>query len=246
MFSRPLLASLLHRIQEPRRFLQVLAGPRQVGKTTLARQAMEKLGYGSTYVTADNPSPSDWVWMEHQWEAARLSCRQAGSWLLVLDEIQKVPRWSELTKRLWDQDSADKLDLRVLLLGSSPLLIHHGLTESLAGRFEILRAGHWTLAEMQEAFKWSVDEYIYFGGYPGAAALIHEEDRWRRYLLDSLIETTLSRDILLMTRVDKPVLLRQLSGWDASIPARSSPIKKCWGNCMMPATPQRWPTTSNC
>ncbi len=98
----------------------------------------------------------------------------------------------------------------MLILGSSPLLIHHVLPESLAGRFEILRAGHWTLAEMQEAFGWSVDEYIYFGGYPGAATLIHEEDRWRRYLLDSLIETTLSRDILLMTRVDKPVLLRQL------------------------------------
>ena len=210
MFYRPILASLLHRIQEPRRFLQVLAGPRQVGKTTLARQAMEKLGYGSTYASADNPAPGDSVWLEQQWEAARLSCRRAGSWLLVLDEIQKVPRWSELTKRLWDQDSADKLDLRVLLLGSSPLLIQHGLTESLAGRFEILRAGHWTLAEMQEAFGWPVDEYIYFGGYPGAAALIHEEDRWRRYLLDSLIETTLSRDILLMTRVDKPVLLRQL------------------------------------
>jgi hypothetical protein len=210
MFSRPILTSLLRRLQEPRRFLQVLAGPRQVGKTTLARQAMEVSGSGSTYASADNPTPSDWVWLEQQWEVARLRCRHNGSWLLVLDEVQKVPRWSELTKRLWDQDSAEKLDLRVLVLGSSPLLIQHGLTESLAGRFEILRAGHWTLAEMQEAFGWSVDEYVYFGGYPGAAALIHEEDRWRRYLLDSLIETALSRDILLMTRVDKPVLLRQL------------------------------------
>ena len=195
MYSRPILASILRRLREPRRFLQVLAGPRQVGKTTLARQAMEEFGSGSTYATADNPAPGDSVWLEQQWEAARLSCRRAGSWLLVLDEIQKVPRWSELTKKLWDQDSSDKLDLRVLLLGSSPLLIQHGLTESLAGRFEILRAGHWTLSEMQEAFGWSGDEYIYFGGYPGTAALIHEEDRWRRYLLDSLIETTLSRDI---------------------------------------------------
>jgi hypothetical protein len=210
MYLRPLLSTLMRRLEEPRRFLQVLAGPRQVGKTTLVRQAMETFGDRSTYITADSPAPGDWVWLEQQWETARLRCRQAGSWLLVLDEIQKIPRWSELIKRLWDEDSAANLDLRVALLGSSPLLVERGLTESLAGRFEILRAGHWSLAEMQEAFGWSTEEYIFFGGYPGAAALIGDEDRWRRYLLDSLIETTLSRDILLMTRVDKPALLRQL------------------------------------
>jgi predicted AAA+ superfamily ATPase len=210
MYSRPILATLQRRLQEPRRFLQVLAGPRQVGKTTVARQAMAQFQDRSTYATADNPAPGDRVWLEQQWEAARLRCRQSGSWLLVLDEIQKVPQWSEVVKRLWDEDSAEGLDLRVVLLGSSPLLVQRGLTESLAGRFEILRAGHWALAEMQAAFGWSVEQYIYFGGYPGAAALVGDEDRWRRYLLDSLIETTLARDILLMTRVDKPALLRQL------------------------------------
>lgn len=210
MYSRPVLASLKRRLAEPRRFLQVLAGPRQVGKTTLARQAMEDFKERSTYATADSPAPNDLIWLEQQWEAARLHCRQNGSWLLVLDEIQKVPRWSELVKRLWDEDSAAGLDLRVVLLGSSPLLVQRGLTESLAGRFEISRIGHWSFNEMHEAFGWSLDEFIYFGGYPGAAELIREEDRWRRYLLDSLIETTLSRDILLMTRVDKPALLRQL------------------------------------
>lgn len=210
MYTRPLLASLLRRLKEPRRFLQVLAGPRQVGKTTLARQAMSEFGEQCSYASVDNPAPSDWVWLEQQWEAARLQCRQSGRWLLVLDEIQKVPRWSGIVKRLWGEDSAAKLDLRVVLLDSSPLLVQQGLTESLAGRFEILRAGHWSFFEMESAFGWSLDEYIYFGGYPGAASLIHEEDRWRRYLLDSLIETTLARDILLMTRVDKPALLRQL------------------------------------
>lgn len=210
MYSPPILTTLLRRLKEPRRFLQVLAGPRQVGKTTLARQVMGEFGERCSYATADNPAPSDWVWLEQQWEAARLRCRQSGTWLLVLDEIQKVPRWSEMVKPLWDEDSAAKLDLHVILLGSSPLFVQQGLTESLAGRFEILRAGHWTLSEMHDAFGWSLDQYIYFGGYPGAASLIHEEDRWRRYLLDSLIETTLARDILLMTRVDKPALLRQL------------------------------------
>lgn len=210
MYTRPILGTLLQRVHEPRRFLQVLAGPRQVGKTTLARQTMTEFGDRSTYATADNPAPGDWAWLEQQWEAARLRCRQSGSWLLVLDEVQKVPRWSEAVKRLWDEDTAEKLDLRVVLLGSSPLLVKRGLTESLAGRFEILRIGHWSLAEMQAAFGWTVEQYIFFGGYPGAAALVQDEDRWRRYLLDSLIETTLARDILLMTRVDKPALLRQL------------------------------------
>lgn len=195
---------------EPRRFLQVLAGARQVGKTTLARQMMAAFGENSTYATADGASSEDGVWIEQQWEAARFRCREAGRWLLVLDEVQKIQNWSETVKLLWDRDTVDGLDLRVVLLGSSPLLVQQGLSESLAGRFEIMRVGHWSFTEMHEAFGLTVDQYIYFGGYPGAASLISEEDRWRRYLLDSLIETTVSRDILLMNRVDKPALLRQL------------------------------------
>jgi hypothetical protein len=97
-----------------------------------------------------------------------------------------------------------------VLLGSAPLLVRQGLTESLAGRFEILHLPHWSYAEMREAFGFSLGEYVYFGGYPGAAPLIGDPSRWRRYLLDSLIETTISRDVLLMTRVDKPALLRRL------------------------------------
>jgi len=210
MITRSLLGPLVTRLRDRRRFLQVLAGPRQVGKTTLARQAMAAFGERSTYVTADSPTPGDGLWLEQQWELARLHCRQSGAWLLVLDEIQKIPRWSENVKKLWDEDSAQGLDLRVVLLGSSPLLVHTGLSDSLAGRFEIMRVGHWKFAEMREAFGVTLDQFIYFGGYPGAAELIGDEDRWRRYLLDSLIETTLSRDILLMARVDKPALLRSL------------------------------------
>jgi len=209
-FSRPVLSKLIQRMAEPRRFIQVLAGPRQAGKTTLARQLMKAYGDRSSYSTADTLAPENSIWIEQQWETARFRCRQAGSWLLALDEIQKISGWSEVIKRMWDEDSAQNLDLRVVLLGSSPLLVHRGLTESLAGRFEMLRIGHWSFSEMQTAFGWTSKQYLYFGGYPGAASLIEDEDRWRRYLLDSLIETTISRDILLMTRVDKPALLRQL------------------------------------
>jgi uncharacterized protein len=209
-YRRPVLDRLIRRMAEPRQFLQVLAGARQVGKTTLARQMMAAFGENSTYATADGASSEDGIWIEQQWEAARFRCQEAGSWLLVLDEVQKIVHWSETVKRLWDRDSAESLDLRVVLLGSSPLLVPQGLSESLAGRFEILRVGHWSFAEMRDAFGLNVDQFLYFGGYPGAASLIGDEERWRRYLLDSLIETTVSRDILLMNRVDKPALLRQL------------------------------------
>jgi predicted AAA+ superfamily ATPase len=130
--------------------------------------------------------------------------------LLILDEVQKITGWSEVVKRLWDEDTRSDAPLKVILLGSSPLLVQKGLAESLAGRFEIIPVTHWSYAEMEEAFGWEAEKYILYGGYPGAAALIEDHDRWARYIIDSLIETTISRDILLLTRVDKPALLRRL------------------------------------
>jgi len=174
---------------------------------------MLAFGKRSTYVSADNSSPDDNLWIEHQWESARINCRQSGKWLLVLDEVQKVPRWSEIVKKLWDEDSSEDLDLRVMLLGASPLLTLTGPSDTLAGRFELSRVGHWSYSEMRDAFGWNIDQYIYFGGYPGAADLIDDENRWRRYMLDSLIETTetaLARDIVLMAHIERPALLRSL------------------------------------
>lgn len=213
MFQRPICRTLVSRLKEPRRFLQVLAGPRHAGKTTLARQAMDALKMPAHYASADEPGLRDRAWVEQQWEVARLrlkETRKSGGALLVLDEIQKIPHWSDVVKRLWEEDSRKKLALKVVLLGSSPWLIQRGLTESLAGRFEVIPVTHWSYAEMHEAFGWGLEQFIFFGGYPGAVALIEDEARWARYIADSLIETTLSRDILLMARVDKPALLRRL------------------------------------
>jgi len=200
----------LARVQEPRRFIQVLAGPRQVGKTTLARQVVDAAGLAGHLASADDPTLRDRSWIEAQWEIGRDRAREQGRALLVLDEVQKVPGWSETVKRFWDEDSVARLDLRVMLLGSAPLLVARGLSESLAGRFELIRVGHWTLTEMRDAFGFTLEQFLFFGGYPGAAPLIEDGERWTRYILDSLVETTLSRDVLLMTRVDKPALLRQL------------------------------------
>jgi predicted AAA+ superfamily ATPase len=213
MYKRNIFKGLMSRLAESRRFIQVLSGPRQTGKTTLAQQAMAGIKISSHYATADEPALKDRTWIEQQWEVARLKTKSGGrkkKALLVLDEIQKITGWSETVKRLWDEDTANKLPLQVLVLGSSALLVQRGLAESLAGRFEVIPVTHWSFAEMQKAFGWNVDEYIFFGGYPGAAELIQEEERWSNYIRDALIEMTLSRDILLMTRVDKPALLRRL------------------------------------
>jgi predicted AAA+ superfamily ATPase len=212
LFQRHQGATLLARLKEPRRFLQVVAGPRQVGKTTLVEQVLRKLTCPSLFVSADEPTLKDIAWLVTQWERARFMAREAGRGqaVLALDEIQKIPGWSEEVKRLWDEDTRAKLKLHVIILGSAPLLVERGLGESLSGRFEVLRLTHWSFAEMKSAFGFSLEQFLYFGGYPGAAPLVSDPMRWRRYILDSLIETTISRDVLLLTRVDKPVLLRRL------------------------------------
>lgn len=209
MFIRPHLEALQRRIVEPRRFIQILAGPRQVGKTTLALQAKDAWSGASHYASADQPAAPESVWIEQQWRIGRMQARQ-GPALLILDEVQKVPRWSETVKMLWDEETAGGTDLRVVLLGSAHFLMQQGLSESLAGRFELLRIPHWSFSEMQAAFGWDVEHFVYFGGYPGAAGLAGDDERWRSYLLDAIIEPTLSRDVLQLTRIDKPALLRRL------------------------------------
>jgi len=192
--------------------MQIVAGPRQVGKTTLVRQALDVSKASVVYVSADEPTLRRHEWIEQQWNRARIAASETSRQgaILALDEVQKVPGWAEAVKRLWDEDTAQGTHVKVVLLGSAPLLIQQGLTESLAGRFEILHVPHWTFSEMEEAFGWTLDQYLFFGGYPGAATLAHDQERWARYIKDSLIETTISRDVLLLTRVDKPALLRRL------------------------------------
>jgi len=211
-YQRPQAAELRRRLAEPRRFIQVVAGPRQVGKTTLVQQVAGEIGPGVRYASADEPTLRGPEWIAQQWDAARLEAREGGEAgaVLALDEIQKIPGWSETVKRLWDQDTRSKLPLRVVLLGSAPLPIARGMTESLAGRFELLHLPHWSFAEMRDAFGFDLERFLYFGGYPGAAPLADEPRRWRSYIVDSLIETSISRDVLLLTRVDKPALLRRL------------------------------------
>lgn len=224
--------TLLQRLSEPVRLINIVAGPRQVGKSTLVRQVL-RLRPPNTYLSlsADpasesavplpfaeddlletaSGSPRDAEWLERCWKTARARQRALnGNFVLAIDEVQKVPQWSSIVKGLWDADRAANIDLHVILLGSSPLLVQKGLSESLAGRHELLRLAHWSFLEMREAFAFELADYIYFGGYPGSAHLLPDERRWREFVRNSLATPSIDKDILFMTRVDKPALLKQL------------------------------------
>ena len=204
--------TLKARIEEPRRFMQVLVGPRQVGKTTLVHQVVQAISLPHTVEVADAVEPKDSDWIRRVWESARTTMRLRGESerLLVIDEVQKIDNWSEVVKREWDEDTRHEVNLKVVLLGSSRLLLKKGLTESLAGRFELIRLGHWSYKEMKDAFGLSLDEYIYFGGYPGAATLIKDEKRWRKYIKDALVAPAIEKDVLMTSKIYKPALMKQL------------------------------------
>lgn len=229
-FERPIVSDLVKGLEHSKPLLQVLVGPRQVGKTTAAGQVAERLGWPTHNASADAPLPQPPEWIETQWRVAR---SKAGPGmprvLLVLDEIQKVPGWSEVVKRLWDDETRSNGALRVLLLGSSALLVQRGLTESLAGRFFLHRCPHWSWPECRQAFGWDLERWLYFGGYPGAAAFAGDEPAWKRYVTDSLIETVLARDVFQMQNVTKPALLRHLFALAAQFPAQIISYNKMLG-----------------
>ncbi|MDZ4655089.1 MAG: AAA family ATPase [Coriobacteriia bacterium] len=230
MFERQQTATLASRMRESRQFIQMLVGPRQVGKTTSLQQVFDKLNLPSHYATADAAMLRSAVWLEEQWAIARGLHADGGQpVLLAIDEVQKIGDWSERVKRLWDEDTFAGRDIRVVMTGSSPLLMQKGLSESLAGRFEIIHYTHWVWPECRDAFGWNLDTFIFYGGYPGSASLVNDFDRWRSYILDSIIETTVSRDILLMSRIEKPALLRRLFSLACEYAGRELSFEKMVG-----------------
>lgn len=228
--KRPLVNEIRERVLSGKPVINVLIGPRQVGKTTIALQVCEDLPFAHIYASADSPVPLGHEWIETQWKLAELELqRGASSVLLVLDELQKVRAWSETIKMLWDSAKRQKKDIRLLILGSSALLMQSGLTESLAGRFFVTKCPHWSYSECKTAFNWDLQTWLYFGGYPGASEFIEDEDEWRRYVKDSLIETVIARDVLQMHNISKPTLLRHLFGLCALYPAQVFSYNKMLG-----------------
>ena len=239
VFQRKQIAAVLKRLNESPRWLIFINGPRQCGKTTLIWQTLNQIGRTKPYryLAVDKPgleaipsAPEPWTgsdrkekwsaldteerdgrWLVSAWQLARLEAAQSErGFALVFDEIQRIPNWSEVVKGLWDADRWENRSLHVVLLGSAPLLMQRGMKESLAGRFESIRLTHWSYGEMAEAFGFDLPQYLYFGGYPGAAPLALEQTRWRDYITAALVEPNIERDILALERVDKPALLKRL------------------------------------
>lgn len=204
--------TLKERIEEPRKFIQVIAGPRQVGKTTLINQVLRQIELAYAMEVADGVDAKDTDWIRRVWDSARTAMlfRKEKEFLLVIDEIQKIANWSEAVKREWDEDTRKGVNLKVVLLGSSRLLLKKGLTESLAGRYELIRLGHWSYQEMRDAFGFTLDEYVYFGGYPGPAHLIGNERRWKKYVKDSLVAPAIEKDVIMTSNIYKPALMKRL------------------------------------
>ncbi|MYA66263.1 MAG: ATP-binding protein [Gammaproteobacteria bacterium] len=252
-FERAQKDILVSRLQEEPKRLIIVTGPRQAGKTTMVQQAMAE--FRCRFVSADEPTrtfaelgalsiddhtigdaPSpgqskDGRWLVQEWEIAckRLAESDSG-YVLAIDEVQKIPNWSEIVKGLWDTDRLNNRPLHVILLGSAPLLMQSGMNESLAGRFEPIHLSHWSYPEMSALAAMDLRQYVYFGGYPGAASYTHEEGRWRNYILNSLIKPNIERDILAMERVDKPALLRTLFELSAQYSGQILSYTKLQGN----------------
>lgn len=251
-FRREQYDTLMQRLRERPRTLILVSGPRQAGKTTLIRQALADIDVQARYVAVDvadaPPGPTDagtdgaetlpsspprardHQWLARIWEQAQQQARQSErGYVLALDEIQVIPDWSAAVKGLWDADRLEGLPLHVVIAGSAPLLMQQGLTESLAGRFERIRLPHWSFGEMAAAFGFDLPTYLYFGGYPGAAALVREQHRWRDYIKGALVEPNIERDVLAMERVDKPALLKQLFELGAEHSGQLLPFRRMLG-----------------
>lgn len=211
MYKRFEYHTIAKRLKEHRKFIQVVMGPRQVGKSTVVKQVLNDLDLPYQFFSADNVPASNSAWVSNCWAAVRslMRSKRWDSIILVIDEIQKIQNWSEVVKKEWDDDTFNDCNIKVLLLGSSRVLLERGLSESLGGRFEEIRMTHWSYPEMKECFGFTLDEYIFYGGYPGAATLISEPDRWEQYIQSSIIDATINKDILMDTPISKPALLRQ-------------------------------------
>lgn len=227
-YKRAQYQQVMERLLEPRLRIQVIVGPRQVGKSTLIHQVLDNIQIPFDAYNADDVVTPGQTWLSMVWEKSRIKLKQGNEQerLLVIDEIHKIPNWSETVKAEWDKDTFTKTNLKVVLLGSSRMLLMQGLSESLMGRYELIRLPHWSFTEMKDAFGWTIEQYIYFGGYPGAAPYVNDLTRWKQYVLDSLIEPSIAKDVIYSTRILKPQLLRQLFEIGSSYSGQLLALKK--------------------
>lgn len=211
MYQRTYFKTIKERLEEPRKFIQIVSGPRQVGKTTVVKQVLKTLKTPWLMFSADDVPTAQRKWISECWDSARIKLRTEGaeSIILVIDEVQKINGWSEVVKKMWDEDSFNDTPIKVLLLGSSRVLLERGMADSLAGRFETIKIPHWSYLEMHDAFGFTPEQYVYFGSFPAAAEYVGDEERWAEYIRSAIVDATINKDVLIDAIVSKPALLRQ-------------------------------------
>ena len=257
-YERPQVRTLIERLTEPPRTIVAVFGPRQSGKTTAVKQALRRIPWPSRYWSTDEPEigllPSDGAsedflkaqtmarqeaidhgWIIRRWEMARREADRevaqgSGGFVVVFDEVQNIPQWSTVVKGLWDRDRFDDRPLHVVILGSAPMRVQSGLTESLVGRFERVQFDHWSFGEMEAAFGFELDTYLFHGGYPGAGRLVGQQGRWGNYIRHSVIQPSVERDLVAMTRIDKPALLKRLFDMSAQYSGQIVSYRKLQGH----------------
>lgn len=211
MYKRSEYKIIKSRLEEQRHFIQVVTGPRQIGKSTVVKQVLKDIDIPFQFFSADNVPATNSYWISDCWSSVRslLAVKKYESIILAIDEIQKISDWSEVVKKEWDADTFNDRNIKVLLLGSSRVMLEKGLSDSLAGRFEEIRMSHWSYPEIRDCFGLSLDQYVYYGAYPGSISLIDDEDRFEQYIQSAIIDATINKDILMDTPIGKPALLRQ-------------------------------------
>jgi len=231
-YRRGLVETLRKRVMEPRRFIQAVVGPRQTGKTTSVRQLMELVNRPTHFARAAQSNPQSQDWLRREWEEGRRLAdmnRANGGALLIIDEIQMVSQWSSVVKPLWDEDTDNDTELHVIVTGSSALLLTKGLRESLTGRFELLFCEQWDLKECQQAFDYSLDDYLFYGGYPGAVQIRDDMERWIFYMENTIIAPSVMRDTVALDKVNKPAVMEALFSLGAAYSGQEVSYRKLLG-----------------
>lgn len=221
----PFFNELVSNLQQEKPFIQVILGPRQVGKTTTVQYFIKHhYKQKALYLSADAILGPGFNWLLEAWDEARRNYD-----LLVIDEIQKIDNWSEMVKKFWDEDRKEGRKLQCLFLGSSSLDIQKGLSESLTGRFQLIRAHHWNFAESNKLQKMTMDEFLKYGGYPGSYSFLHDQEKFIDYVQNSIVATVIDKDILNNHTVKSPSLFRQAFELIMAYPAQEISYTKLLG-----------------
>lgn len=213
--------------------IQLLSGPRQVGKTTLLLEIAGTYGDRALYLAADSPEASLPDWWLSRWQiAVRMAREKPG--VLLIDEVQGLPDWSRWLKVAYDEIKREKLPLHIVVSGSSSLRVSTGMRETMAGRFERLNLRHWTARDLMQAFDLSenaaIEQVIRFGAFPGGQELLANLLRWKAYIRDAVIDPAIGTDLLMLQPVRKPALLRQVFAICIGHPAEILSLQKMAGS----------------